>query len=320
MRAVDCTVEGSLYGLNSYSSGTEQVYHSCTFSGTSNAAVRAGPANKFMGLQNCIFNDKVEVSDGFLSIVDSDFTYAGRHVDILSNTLGATLLGNRFDGNAEDINDASSGACVKISHTPLLYKTKPTFSWDEFNARPQDLKPGNQVLYDVTEYGAVADMSSGNPSPTDNTAAFQSALDAAGAAGGGIVMVPPGWYDVPGTLTIPSDVELRGTFEGSHDPETDEVAPLIFVSNDQGNAAGTPFITMEADSGLNGLAFYSPNQVIPAIDYPFLVRGAGSNIYIKNVGCHNVANMIDLATNRCDNAWIERVFANSLQTLSLIHI
>ena len=45
--------------------------------------------------------------------------------------------------------------------------------------------------------GAVADGA------TDNTAAFQKALDAAGQAGGGIVEVPAGRYRINGTLVDP---------------------------------------------------------------------------------------------------------------------
>jgi hypothetical protein len=61
-----------------------------------------------------------------------------------------------------------------------------------------------QKLYNVRDYGALADDRS------DDTPALQAALDAAGAAGGGIVYFPRGRYKVTGTLTIPRFTVLRG--------------------------------------------------------------------------------------------------------------
>jgi len=58
----------------------------------------------------------------------------------------------------------------------------------------------------VRTFGAAGDAA------TDDTAAFQRALDAAYTSGGGAVYVPPGRYLFKGTLTIPDGVSLRGSF------------------------------------------------------------------------------------------------------------
>ena len=52
--------------------------------------------------------------------------------------------------------------------------------------------------------GAVADEK------TDNTAAVQKALDAAGKAGGGIVELPAGRYRINGTLVVPACRDTPG--------------------------------------------------------------------------------------------------------------
>ncbi|MDN4067095.1 glycoside hydrolase family 28 protein [Paenibacillus vini] len=57
-------------------------------------------------------------------------------------------------------------------------------------------------VYDITDYGAVGD------GQTLSTAAIQSAIDAAGAAGGGTVFVPAGTY-VTGAIFMKSYVELN---------------------------------------------------------------------------------------------------------------
>jgi hypothetical protein len=58
----------------------------------------------------------------------------------------------------------------------------------------------------VRSYGVQGDAA------TDDTAAFQYALDDACKSGGGTVYVPPGMYLFRGTLTIPEGVTLRGSF------------------------------------------------------------------------------------------------------------
>ena len=53
----------------------------------------------------------------------------------------------------------------------------------------------NDHRLNVRDFGAEADQT------TDDTAAFQAAIDAAHSAGGGTVFVPPGMYRVNGTLS-----------------------------------------------------------------------------------------------------------------------
>jgi hypothetical protein len=57
----------------------------------------------------------------------------------------------------------------------------------------------------VTAYGAKGD------GVTNDAPAIQAALDAAGRAGGGIVLFPPGIYQIAETLTYPANLTLQGT-------------------------------------------------------------------------------------------------------------
>ena len=60
------------------------------------------------------------------------------------------------------------------------------------------------TVFDVRKYGAAAD---GN---TDDSKAIQKALDAAGKAGGGVVLLPRGTYLIAKTLKMPRKTVLRG--------------------------------------------------------------------------------------------------------------
>ena len=65
-------------------------------------------------------------------------------------------------------------------------------------------KPWPATIYNVSDFGADGSAT------RDDTAAVQSALDKAGAAGGGIVFLPRGRYRLSDTLKLPRFTVLRG--------------------------------------------------------------------------------------------------------------
>ncbi|MGB0413636.1 MAG: DUF7594 domain-containing protein, partial [Coraliomargarita sp.] len=305
-RAVNCVFEGSQYGLiwdHVSSNRGEGIYHSSTFSG-GNAAVSI-PICESQNFQACTFNDKVILEEGYLMAVDCDFNFSGPHVELARKADGAALIGNRYTGGFS-LQDDSNNSCVKIDHTQLTFEPLPSFTYADYRTTVQDFKPAVAQLFDALDYGAVGD------GVTDDTAAIQATIDAAAAAGGAIAFLPPRIYNVPGTLNVPSNVELRGSSDGHHTANGENYATLLLVTNDQGNANGTPFITLQANSGLRGMSFFYPNQDIPAFEYPYLVRGAGANIYVMNLHSANVARVCDFATYRCDNFYADSLYVGAL--------
>ena len=94
--------------------------------------------------------------------------------------------------------------------------------------------------FNVRSFGAVGD------GQTDDTAAFQKALDAASKAGGGVVYAPRGNYFFAGSLNIPNAVTLAGLWQsvpahnglrdrGLPKPTDDGTTFLVTVN------AGNPF-------------------------------------------------------------------------------
>ncbi|HOD50427.1 MAG TPA: glycosyl hydrolase family 28-related protein [Candidatus Hydrogenedentes bacterium] len=132
--------------------------------------------------------------------------------------------------------------------------------------------------WNVMDYGAVAGPE------TDNTAAFQRALDAAGASGGGLVAVPAGHYRLDGTISIPIAVTLQGTFHApptdrqGEDPKLDGSVLLAYAG--RGDPAAAPFIRLTGSMAtLSGFIVAYPEwkeSDVPPVPYPPTVYASGS--------------------------------------------
>ncbi len=108
----------------------------------------------------------------------------------------------------------------------------PSYAYDPGAAFHSPGQPTGAGVFNVADYGALAD-------PTvDNRPMIQAAIDAAHAAGGGIVYIPPGNYglagdpDSAGGLTVLSNVFLKGAGMGETtlrlvDGSTDNITGLV---------------------------------------------------------------------------------------------
>ncbi|MHB9027846.1 MAG: glycosyl hydrolase family 28-related protein [Candidatus Latescibacterota bacterium] len=141
----------------------------------------------------------------------------------------------------------------------------------------------------VLDFGAVAD------GRTDNTKAFQTAIDRAGKTGG-TVLVPAGKYRFDGSLTLPDGVALKGTWEGPHLPDVEKGSALL-VYGGRDNENGSPFITMGPNTTLKGLTIWYPEQKAGDVHpYPWTVRRAGFRCSLIDLAIANTYNGIDCGT------------------------
>ena len=157
-------------------------------------------------------------------------------------------------------------------------------------------------FFRVQDFGAVGDGRS------DDTTAFQNALDAAGNAGGGVVFASRGNYLVGGHLNVPAAVALKGIWESvpSHvgirnpgAPKPTDDGTTFLVTENRGQEDGSPFITLHDNSTLKGVVIYYPDQKIdqePA-PYPWTVAMRGKNPAILSVELLNPYNAIDAGHN-----------------------
>lgn len=149
----------------------------------------------------------------------------------------------------------------------------------------------------VNSFGAKGDGHS------DDTAAIQSAINAAASGGGGSVVFGVARYFTTGTFVVPAGVVLCGSVEGPFDvagvnPAVTTIAPTLLVTN-----TGSPFITLQGiGTGVTDLLFHYPNQVAssaaaPTVyPYTILVTNAGTKVARSTVT--NAYNFLDIEAGR----------------------
>jgi hypothetical protein len=157
-------------------------------------------------------------------------------------------------------------------------------------------------FYNVKVFGAKGD------SKTDDTAAFQAALEAAGKAGGGTVYAPRGNYFFAGHLNVPNAVTLQGLWQsvpahnGIRDrglPKPTDDGSTFLVTEGAGKEDAPPFITLGTNSTLRGVVLYWPEQNEDAEPkaYPWAVAMRGKNPAVLDVELLNPYNGIDASKN-----------------------
>ena len=170
------------------------------------------------------------------------------------------------------------------------------------------------AIVNVLDFGAVGD------GQTDNTEAFQKALDSLKPLGGS-VEVPVGQYRFSGNLNIPQGVTLRGPWNsvtahnGCRDrglpKPTDDGATFIVTAN-SGNADADAFITLNTNSVLQGVVLYWIDQKdndVPT-PYPWGVKMRGKNPAVVDVELLNPYQGIDASSN--ERALIRNVHGQPL--------
>ena len=240
---------------------------------------------------------------------------------ILATSGGLTFMQCKFEGKSCHLDMKSGAGAVQI--LGCEFDGEPCFCFEnecvkenlQFSAEPLNLNiasrgghlpcttstiPGSTRLFNVIDYGAVADNA------TDNTAAFTAALDAAKAIGGGVVYVPAGLYRFDGQITVPTGVQLRGVF--ATPCHTLGGGSVLLTYANRGTEDGTPFISLEHDSGLFGLSLYYPEQSEHTpVPYPYCVRSLGYNCYIINTVLVNPWLGVDFATNPSNGHYISYI-------------
>lgn len=130
--------------------------------------------------------------------------------------------------------------------------------------------PSIRPHWNVMDAGAVGD------GKTDDTTAFQRALDQAGRAGGGVVEVPAGRYRINGVLSVPAGVTLQGTYRTPPTTLRNAAGELsgsvLLAYAGRGSEEGAPLIRLAGHNAvIAGLVIFYPEwkqSDVPPVPYP----------------------------------------------------
>ena len=178
-----------------------------------------------------------------------------------------------------------------------------------FTESRQAGKAGPGTVYQAAEFGVKADGAS------DDSAALQQALGAAGEAGGGTVLLPHGRIVLKAPLDIPAGVELRGGYLGAPVRAWFNTISTLIIdcdadTSDPENARAA--ISLRARAGLRGIDVCQAKNLweldaagkLVIHSYPYAIRGLGAGVYVRDVILPNVYNGVDLGQARCDRAQV----------------
>lgn len=260
-----------------------------------------------LSFTNCHFVDwasesGINLKDGELisygNIFSKNLSQGQSNILLSAGVDAAAISGNTFENSAAKVISNNTNTNVIVIDTTGNYDVyRHNYPSHEAYHYFIPAKTDVNSLFNVKDYGAVADM------VTDNTTAFKDALNAANENGGGTVYIPGGAYRIDGTLTIPTGVELRGV----HDLPvyTGHGRSILMSYVDKENPGDEAFITMEEASGIRGMMIMRPEQVYneadPDVDtliydWPYAIRAAGDNCCIVNISVANADKGIDLAS------------------------
>ena len=159
----------------------------------------------------------------------------------------------------------------------------------------------------VKDFGAVGDGA------TDDTAAFQRALDSL-AEKGGTVFVPQGTYLIKTHIRVPNSVTLEGVWKIPTCWRAGSGSVLLAVEG-EGSEQGPAFITLGINSTVKGLTVFYPNQKPDAIKpYPWCVAcTAGENCSIVDCLLVNPYNAVDFGSNPSGRHYIRNLYGQPLR-------
>lgn len=261
-------------------------------------AIEQDGSSKMSVISTKINGGLVYADKGALVVSNCEFDTEAPHAVLDFGTTNAIFTGNKVKDGSKFVIDNLGMCPLIVDETAVSVPDIQKVTADQVKTRVT--KPPRPVLY-------LGDNIK-NDGSEDVTSAIQALLNQAGNDGGGIVFLPGGRYRLNGSLTVPTNVELRGAVDVGRVPYN--IGTVFEVYGGKGQAEGTPTVTLQEKSGIRGIVFDYPEQyphqsVTEITAYPYAIKGNGKDIYIVNVSCRNGYNGIDLQSARCDNHYVE---------------
>ncbi|MFC3789725.1 S-layer homology domain-containing protein [Paenibacillus sp. GCM10012307] len=247
----------------------------------------------------------IDARNGSLILGQSSFALEANHIHLGSKAAELKAI-NSGNAGKLDIRDDSEAGEISEHHDPRYQLEQlPSVSSLDIASQP---RPATNQLFNVAEAPYSADKTG----QTDVSSIIQQALTAAGQAGGGTVYLPAGIYRVDQALTVPSGVELRGSWDVPH--HTNGGGTVLFTNHGENQEQAAPFISLEASAGIRGLSVYYDKQSWNVVKpYAWTVQGKGSGVYLIDTTLINPYKAVDFGTYNTSGHYIDYVAGSPLK-------
>jgi polygalacturonase len=140
---------------------------------------------------------------------------------------------------------------------------------------PSTLRPKEGHQMDIREFGATGG--------SNDATTIQKALDAAKAAGGGTVWVPPGTYDITATLKVASGVTFYGTGPSSVIENVANANDLIRNDDQSGGNTQVVIRDLRLQGGFTGTPNFQKGVYLKKCTGALVERLWVSNTYLQGI-------------------------------------
>ena len=239
----------------------------------------------------------LSINSGNVILTQSVFSSKKKHMYVGPSTNSVKVINSGAGKRFAVKNDSKAAKVEVVYDNKYILDPIPVITKTDIEVYPRPAS--SSVIY--ADIPAAKGFNNDVPQE-DVSGQLQEAMDALKESGGGTLFLPPGRYLVNRPVTVPSGVELRGSWDVQHHTQSGGTAIFTNYTGGPEGKDGDPLIHLEEKSGIKGLTIAQLNLVNDGYsienprETPFLIQGRGRNIYVINVTIALGDKGIDLAT------------------------
>ncbi len=263
-----------------------------------------------VSFESCTFDEygdyALKINKGNVLLTQSEFKKSTGHVYLGKDVNTIKSVNSGYNRVLEIENDSRSAIVdIKTGNEYLFEPISKNIKTD-INTHPRPAS--NKVLR--IDLPRATGFNNNKPTK-DVSAELQAALNLIKTSGGGTLYLPSGRYLVNHPITIPSGVELRGSWDVQHHTQSGGTAIFTSYTGDAAGENGSSLIQLEANAGIRGFKIAQLNIATDGFtandprQTPFLIQGQGQNVYIVNVTVSAGDKGIDLASYNTSGHYVD---------------
>lgn len=290
----------------------DPFFHTSTqFNGVDfQGAIVSDGSDGVISFESCTFDQHsdyaLKINNGNVLLTQNEFKQSARHVHLGENVNALKSVNSGYNRSLQ-VDNKSKSAVIEIEvGDEYVFDPMPKEIKTDIATHPRT--SSNKVLR--ADLSRATGFNNAVPSE-DVSEQLQAMLDKLKAAGGGTLYLPAGRYLIENPVTIPSGVELRGTWDVQHHTQSGGTALFTNWTGGAAGENGPSLIQLKENAGIRGLNMVQLNIATDAFDgnnprrTPFLIQGQGKNVYIVNVTVSVGDKGIDLASHNTSGHYVD---------------